>query len=171
MTSISLYQITGDYLALMHKLDSLDLDAVTIRDTIDASGITDLLEVKAQGYEMVARAAVQYVPSIDAEIERLQALKAARERIASSLREALKHNMEVAGIERITCPLFTISIAKNPPSVDIFDVLSLPAQFMVTPPPKTPVATPDKKAIAAAIKAGEDVQGARIIQNTRLKIA
>lgn len=170
MTSISLYQLSGEYLALMHKLDSLDLDADTIRDTIEASGITDQLEIKAQGYEMVARAAVQFVPAIDAEITRLQALKAGRERVAAHLRNALKSNMESMGIERISCPFFTISIAKNPPSVDIFDLLSLPAQYMVTPTPKPPVFAPDKIAISEAIKAGDDVPGARIVQNTRLKI-
>ena len=171
MTSIALYQITGEYQALMHQLDGLDLDAQTIADTIEASGLTDALQDKAQGIEMVARAATQYVPALDAEIARLQALKAARERIAQGLRDYLKKNMEAAGIERIECPYFKITIAKNPPSVDIFDPLSLPAGYMVTPEPKLPVAAPDKKAIASAIKAGFDVPGARIVQNTRLKVA
>jgi Siphovirus Gp157 len=171
MTTPALYQLSGEYNALMHKLDSLDLDAQTIADTIESSGLTDAIEIKAQGVEMVARQAVQYVPSIDAEIERLQALKAQRERVAKGLRDYLKSCMESAQIEKITCPYFTISIAKNPPAVDVFDVLSIPSQYMVTPEPKPPVAAPDKKAIAAALKAGEEVPGARMTQGTRLKIA
>lgn len=168
MTLPSLYQLADEYSALMHKLDSLDLDAQTIQDTIEASGLTDAIELKAQGIEMVARAAVAYCPTIDAEIERLKALKAQREAVAHGLRQYLLRNMESAGIEKIACPYFTISIAKNPPSVDIFDPLSLPAKYMVVPEPKP---APDKKAIAAAIKAGEEVPGARITQGTRLKVA
>lgn len=71
MTSIALYQLSGEYAQLMHRLDGMDLDAQTIADTIEASGLTEALQLKAQGVEMVARAATQYVPAIDAEIARL----------------------------------------------------------------------------------------------------
>jgi hypothetical protein len=171
MTSISLYQLSDQYQALMHQLDGMDLDAQTIADTIEASGLTDALQDKAQGIEMVARAATQYIPALDAEIARLQALKADRESVAQGLRDYLKKNMEAAEIKKIECPFFKITIQKNPPSVDIFDPLSLPSFYMVTPEPKPPVAAPDKKAIALAIKAGQEVPGARLIQGTHLKIA
>lgn len=164
----SLYVLTDQYQALMHQLDELDLDAQTIADTIEASGLTDSIQDKAQGVEMVARAATQYVPAIDAEIARLQALKASRERVAQGLRDYLKRNMEAMGIDKIECPFFKITIAKNPAAVDIFDPLSLPAVYMVVPEPKP--AMPDKKAIAAAIKAGQEVPGARMTQGTRLKV-
>lgn len=164
----SLYVLTDQYQALMHQLDELDLDAQTIADTIEASGLTDSIQDKAQGVEMVARAATQYVPAIDAEIARLQALKASRERVAQGLRDYLKRNMESMGIDKIECPFFKITIAKNPAAVDIFDPLSLPAVYMVVPEPKP--AMPDKKAIAAAIKAGQEVPGARMTQGTRLKV-
>lgn len=170
MTSVALYQLTGEYAALMHRLDGMDLDAQTIADTIEASGLTDALQLKAQGVEMVARAAVQYVPAIDAEIERLQALKAARERVAQGLRDYLKKNMEAAGIEKIECPFFKISIQANPPAVEVYDPQSLHAIYWKTPEPKPPVPAPDKKLIAAAIKAGSEVPGARLTQSTRLAI-
>lgn len=169
--SVALYQLSGEYAQLMHRLDGMDLDAQTIADTIEASGLTEALQLKAQGVEMVARAAIQYVPAIDAEIARLTALKAARERVAKGLRDYLKSNMESAEIEKIECQFFKISIQKNPPAVDVFEPLSLPAQYMVTPQPKPPVAAPDKKAISAAIKAGLDVPGARLTQSTRLTIS
>lgn len=166
---MTLYQLSGAYLQLAHTLADGDFDVQTILDTIEASGIVDAIEIKAQGLEYVARAATQYIPAIDAEIARLGALKSQRERIAQGLRDYLKLNMETAGIEKIECPFFTISIAKNPPAVDIFDPLSLPAKFMVLPEPKP--AAPDKTAIKAAIKAGEEVAGARLVQATRLKVA
>lgn len=167
----ALYALTNSYLALANQLADGDFDAQTIADTIEASGITDELAVKAQGIEYVARGAESHNFAIDAEIARLQALKAHRCKIAAGLRGYLLENMQRAQIERIDCPMFSISIRKHPPSVDIYDPLSLPAQYMVLPEPKPPVAAPDKKLIAAAIKAGTEIPGARLTQGVRLNIA
>jgi hypothetical protein len=167
----ALYELTNNYLALAEKLADGDFDAQTIADTIEASGITDELATKAQGIEYVARGAEAHNAAIDAEIARLQALKAQRMRVAAGLRKYLLENMQRAGIERIDCPLFSISIRKNPPAVEIFDAPSIPAEYMVMPEPKPPVPAPDKKAIAADIKAGKDVPGARLTQSMRLAVA
>lgn len=167
----ALFVLSNQYLALAEKLADGDFDAQTVADTIEASGITDEIAVKAQGIEYVARGAEAHNAAIDSEIARLQALKVQRAKVAAGLRGYLLNNMQRMGIERIDCPMFSISIRKNPPSVDIFDPLSLPAEYMVTPEPKPPVATPDKKAIAAAIKEGKEIPGAKLIQGVRLQIA
>lgn len=167
----ALYTLTNSYLALAEKLSDGDFDAATIADTIEASGITDEIAEKAQGLEYVARGAESHNLAIDAEIARLQALKQHRMKVAAGLRGYLLDNMQRMGIERIDCPMFSISIRKNPPAVEIFDQLSLPSQFMVVPEPKPPVAAPDKKAIASAIKAGQDVPGAKLVQGVRLNVA
>ena len=121
--------------------------------------------------ELVARAAEMHCPAIDAEIARLQALKAHRQKIAQGLRDYLKRNMEAAGIERIECPLFRLTVKHNPPAVEVLDERQVPAEFWVTPPPKVPEARIDKTAVKAAIKAGMEVPGARLVQGSRLEIA
>jgi len=166
----ALYVLTNQYLELAEKLADGDFDAQTIADTIEASGISDELAVKAQGIEFVARGAEAHHAAIDAEIARLTALKAHRQKVADGLRAYLKDNMERAGIEKIECPLFKLSIKKNPPSVEVIDPLSLPAEFWLTPEPKPPVAAPDKAAIKAALQDGKDVPGARLNQGTRLEV-
>lgn len=166
----ALYVLTNQYLALAEKLADGDFDAQTVADTIEASGITDELSVKAQGIEYVARGALAHHAAIDAEITRLQALKAQRDRVAQGLRDYLKVNMERAGIEKIDCPMFSISIRKNPPAVEVDDTSALPAAFWRTPEPNPPVASPDKAAIKAALSKGETVPGARLVQNTRIEI-
>lgn len=169
MTSVALYSLVGQYQQLAERLSSMDLDATTIADTIEASGITDEIAVKAQGIEMVARTMEQYTPAIDAEIERLQGLKKHRQRLAKGMRDYLKDNMLAAGILKIEAPLFKLSIQNNPPSVDVFEPGLVPTSFLVFP--EAPPAHPDKKAIAAALKAGTDVQGCRLIQGQRLAIS
>lgn len=170
MTSVALYQLTGEYSALMHRLDDLDLDVITIADTIEASGLTDDIQNKAQGVEMVARAAVQYVPALDAEIARLQALKTQRENVAKGLRDYLKRCMEAAEIEKITCPFFTITIAKNPAAVEIINAVEIPDEYLAEQKPAPPRAL-DKKKIGDALKAGANLSWARLNQSTRLKIS
>lgn len=167
----SLFLLTNQYRELAHKLADGDFDSTTIADTIDASGLVDDIQIKCQNIEHVARGAELYVPTIDAEIERLQKLKAQRLKVAQGLRDYILKSMEAMSIQRIECPLFTLSIRKNPSKVDIFCPDLVPAQFMVTPEPKPPVAAPDKAAIAKVLKAGVDVPGARLTQGMRLHVA
>ena len=166
----ALYVLSSQYLALAEKLADGDFDLATIADTIESTGISDEIAIKAQGCEFVARGALAHNAAIDAEIDRLQTLKARREKVAQGMRDYVKTCMEHASIEKIDCPLFSISIRKNPPAVDITDTLSLSKQYWFTPEPKPPVAVPDKNAIKLAIKAGVDVIGARLTQTTRLEV-
>lgn len=168
MTSVALYSLTSQYRALAESLSELDLDTQTVADTIEASGITDEIAVKAQGLEMVARSMEMHGPAIDVEITRLQKLKKQREAYAQSLREYLLSNMLAMGITKIDTPLFKIAIRENPPSVLVSDEREIPPRFFKIPPPPLPVL--DKKAVAEAIRAGEDVPGARLVRGKRLEI-
>lgn len=61
--------------------------------------------------------------------------------------------------------------APPPPAqaaVDVFEPALLPAQFMRQPEP--PLPAPDKTAIKDALKAGQDVPGARLATTNRLEI-
>lgn len=163
----TLYNLAGQYKQLAEQLATMDLDAQTVADTIEASGLVDDIQTKAQGVLMVAKSAEQYLPAIDAEIERLQSLKARHAKVAAGLRDYLKTHMLGAGIQRIDCPLFTVSLRNNPPAVDVFDAEQIPADYWHAPEPKPAIV---KAQIAAALKAGIDVPGARLVVNTRLDI-
>ena len=163
----TLYNLAGQYKHLAEQLSTMDLDAQTVADTIEASGLVDDIQTKAQGVLMVAKSAEQYLPAIDAEIERLQALKARHAKVSAGLREYLKTHMAGAGIQRIDCPLFSVSLRNNPPAVDVFDAEQIPAEYWHAPEPKLSVV---KAQVAAALKAGIDVPGARLVVNTRLDI-
>jgi phage host-nuclease inhibitor protein Gam len=160
----ALYDLAGQYRQLAERLANLDLDAETVADTIEASGLTDEINAKAQGVLLVAKQAEQYLPHIDAEIARLRALKARHERVAQGLRDYLKRNMEAAGIERIECPLFQISIRTNPAAVEVFDEAQVPKELLRV---KYEV---DKTAIKAELKAGREVAGCRLVNGTRLEV-
>lgn len=160
----SLYSLTGQYLELAHKLSNLDLDSETVADTIEASGLPDDIAAKAQGIEMVCRETVKDLPAIDTEIKRLQALKAHRVAVSDGLKAYLKRSIEAMGIEKIQCPLFTVSIRQNPASVEVFEEGMVPDEYMVAK------YSPSKTKIKEALVAGVDVPGARMAKTTRLDV-
>ena len=166
----SLYQLTASYRALLDTLADGDHDATTIADTLEASGIVDDLQDKAQGYEYVARSLEAETPAMLAEIERLQARIASRAKSAQGLRDALLTHMRGAGLDKIESAMFTFSVRKNPPSVEVLDSADVPPIYWRTPEPKPPVAVLDKVAIKAELQAGREVRGAKLTQGVKLHI-
>jgi hypothetical protein len=164
--TLALYTIAAEHRAMVNALmDSTD-DAQTIADTIEAESYP--LEVKARQ--------VAYAPKIlDAEADAIEAAakdmvaraKSKRTR-AANIREYLKTCMEIAGVTKIECDHFAISIKKNPHSVEVFELALIPGEFMRQP--ETPPPAPDKNAIKQAIKDGNEVPGAILVQGTSLVI-
>jgi len=84
------------------------------------------------------------------------------------VREYLKFNMERTGISKIDSPYFRISLRQNPVSVVVDNEGSIPCEFFRYP--EAPPPSVDKKAIKAAIEAGEEVNGAHLERGTSLII-
>lgn len=166
MTALSLYQLKGAWLELANTLSDMDLDAQTVADTIEGSDEQMALEDKVQGYEMVARNLEAYVPAIQMEIKRLQAMEKRVTSRADMLRDRVKTSMKELGIQKITCPLFEMRIQQNPAKLDIFEEALVPDEFWLTPPKQI-----DKTKLKEAIKTGADVQGARLTKGDSLRIS
>lgn len=167
--NMPLYALSQEYRALAMQLAEGNFDEQAIADTMEASGLPEQIGDKAQGCEMVARSFEADIPTIDAEIKRLQDLKKARQARADALRDYLLRNMIAGDIQVIECPLFRISIAKNPPAVDVFDEKQVPADYFTSKPAPPPVI--DKTLIKKAIEDGFEVPGAKLQQGVRLKIS
>ena len=76
--------------------------------------------------------------------------------------------MQTCGISKVESPLFKISLQNNPPSVDIYEPGLIDSEYMRQP--ETPPPVPDKTALKAALKAGIEVQGAKLVQSQRLVV-
>lgn len=163
-----LFVIADQYKQLIQTLADGDFDAATIADTIEASGIADDFNAKALNVALMAKSLVQHVPTMDAEIERLTALKTRVTRNSDGLISYVKQNMESLGISEIKTPLFNLKIVNNPGSVEILNP-DAPDAYLAEQKPAPP-RTPDKKKIADALKAGEPLTFARLVQSTRLKL-
>lgn len=162
----SLYQLSGDYLAIANKLSDSDLPPEVINDTLES--LSGELEEKCTNVALFVRNLEATAESIKAAEKQMADRRKAIENKANSIRQYLQVNMQRTGITKIESPYFALTIKKNPPSVVIDDVEAIPAEFMVTPAPPPPA--PDKKAIGEKLKAGEPVPGCHLEQGERLDI-
>ena len=166
MNALSLYAIATEHRAMVERLMDTQDDAQTIADTIEAESYP--LEVKAQNVAYAIKSLDATAAAIKQAEAEMAARRKAAEKRADHLREYAKTCMEIAGVTKIECPHFALTIKKNPASVDVFEPGLIPAEFMKQPEP--PPSAPDKTAIKAALQAGRDVPGALLAQGTRLEI-
>lgn len=86
-------------------------------------------------------------------------------RNADSLKDYVKECMLSSGMLRVKSSLFNISIADNPPAVDVFDIDNIPEEFTVALPRKV-----SKTDIKLAIERGEEVPGAKLVRSQGVRI-
>ena len=114
---------------------------------------------------------VRLIKNLQAEVE---ALKAEEKRLAKErkIRENKIENLQgylfdtINGLEKreVEGGIFTVSIKKNPPKAIVEDLNAIPKQFIVNTP------SVDKKMIKEALKNGEKIEGAKLVQEESLKI-
>jgi hypothetical protein len=166
MTALTLFEIAQQYRHITDVLMDSGVDEQTLNDTLEGEAWP--LELKAQNYGFVIRNMQATAAAIKEAEAKMAARRKAMENRAVYMMERLKTGMEIAGVSKLDCPHFAISIQNNPPSVEIFEPRLIPAEFMKQP--ELPPAVPDKIAIKDAINAGQDVPGAMLVQSTRLAI-
>lgn len=165
MTTIALYRVADDLIPLL--------------ETIDEDGcIPPELEAALAAFEGKGASVAAYVLNCTRQAEMIHqaamdmdARAAKYEKRAESLKEYLRVNMKRTGITEINSPEFNVKLHIDRDSrVEILDEKQIPAAYMKPPEPKPPVPAPDKKLIAADIKQGKEVAGARIVKSDRLEI-
>lgn len=166
MTTLTLFQIASEYRKITDVLMDTQSDDQAIADTLEAERWP--LEVKAQNYGFLIRNLQANATAMKEAEENMARRRKAAENRAQYMLDRLKTGMEIAGVTKLDFPEFSISIKKNPASVDIFEPGLIPAEFMSTPLP--PPLAPDKTAIKKAIADGQDVPGAKLVQATRLEV-
>ena len=153
-------------IANMLDVNEADLDSIqqeVMQEYLDelASQESDKVDAFAAFVkEQAARA--EYLKT---EGQRIAAKGRSIERRLDGLKSHYLHIMQAHGLSRIAGATYTLSTRKSS-RVDVPDVFALPEAYRVT---KTET-TPDRKAIAAALKAGEVVPGASLVEGVSLQI-
>ena len=166
MANISLYNITNKFVDLMEKAQ----DGELTEEEYNQLGEELALELQNKSANIIGYTQNKeaLIDAIDIQIKRLQDLKKTEQNGLDRFKQYVKDNMERLGIEKIGTELGTLSIAKNPMSVEIENENEIPNEF------KQEVVTikVDKTAIKNHFKeTGELVPGVIIIDNkTSLRI-
>lgn len=160
--SRALYHITTELTSINEELIASGGELTPEMESKLAITQTELSE-KARNYALVILSNESDITSIDAEIERLQALKAPLVTANKKLKETVANAMLTFGIEKIESPLCKLSFRKSD-AVDVFDESKLNQKYFNYKP------TVDKTTIKADLKAGVEVDGARIVTNQNLQI-
>jgi DNA repair exonuclease SbcCD ATPase subunit len=159
---MNLYEITREALELASLLETEELTP-----ELEAALVINQehLQTKAGNYAKVIANIQSDADAIETEIKRLKAMKDSKERAITRLKEAVREAMLVSNIDKIESPLFKLSLRRSE-SVEVDLVEALPSDFRNV----KNVITADKVAIKEAIKRGENIIGARIVENFSLQI-
>lgn len=156
----SLYELTG----IFKQIDDMEgLDEDTKLDTLESIDWTEQFEEKVENTVKVIKNKEADVDQLKEEIERLTKRKKSIENDITRLKTNLQGAFEITGHEKVKGLLFTVTLAKNQPSVVVDEDL-LPKKYFVQK------LTPDKTAIKELLKAGKKVKGAELQESRSLRI-
>ena len=163
MNSLSLYQITGMIPTIMEQEEMTP----ELKDQLEKE-LTELLHQKSQNIIGYTKNIELTIEAMKTEEKRISGQRKVLENKLDNFKQYVKECMEQNEIKKIETSLGTISIAKNPISVEIENEEEVPNEF------KTIITTTkiDKTKIKDNFKqTGEIPEGVKInTENTRLQI-
>ena len=160
---MKLYELTENYLNLQELLENEEISKEMVIDALDNVG--EELEAKAENIAKLIKTLEIDITGYKAEETRLALKRKSLENRVKSLKEYLDNAMKVTGKTKFKGQLFSFSIQKNTPSVNVLDEKLIPEEYFI---PQEP--TLDKKRLLTDMKNGTDVPGAEIKQTESLRI-
>lgn len=156
---MNLYELSQNYLAVQ----DMDLEPEVLKDTLDS--IEEAFEDKAENIAKWIRNLEADKKAFEEEEKRFKEKKQAADNRIKSLKLYLEDNMRLTGKTKFKAGFFSFAIQNNRPSVEVFDEVLIPKQFLIAQPVKI-----DRAGIAELLKAGEEVPGAELKQTKGLRI-
>lgn len=159
--SDSLYELTGQALALKQMAFDGEVDEQTFKDTMES--LQYEIEDKADAYAKIDKMLDSEINGLASEISRLTARKKALENNQDRLKRNLESSMIALGKTKFKTLLFSFGIQKNPPSVNVTG--KVPKRFYIVQEPKL-----DKKALIEYVKEHGNTKYAELTQSESLRI-
>lgn len=156
----TLYEMTVNASKLYDLLLMGEIDEQTFNDTLESIGADE----KINSYCEIINQFKADMKSLKDEINRLTERKNNCENAIERMKSALDEFMKASGKTKEKTDKFTI-FYRDTQSVNILDENKLPEKYLIPQPPNI-----DKKAISAAIKGGEKVDGAELVTKSSINI-
>lgn len=156
----SIYELTGIFKQIA-EMEGIDEE--TKLDTLESIDWTEQFEEKVENTVKVIKNKEAEKKQLKEEIDRLTARYKSIDNDITRLKTGLQGAFEITGHEKVKTLLFTVSLAKNQPSVVVDEEL-LPKKYFVKK------LTPDKTTIKELLQAGKKVKGAVLQESRSLRI-
>lgn len=166
MTTDAAFQLRRETEAAKRLLsllrDSGNADDAEIVETA-IEGETNLLEAVAAVIDQIDEEEI-VIAGGKAKIDDIQARVSAKSHRVEMLRAAIEQAMLTAEQDKLNLPTATVFVSKRAPGLLVENEADIPSEFFKTPEPPAPKL--DKNALAAALKDGREVPGARLDNGT-----
>ncbi|EOU1724967.1 siphovirus Gp157 family protein [Clostridium perfringens] len=164
---MKLYELTQNYRNLESLLDNLgEQEGLTVEMIHGALGqVEDDINIKIENTCKVIKEIEADSIGIDEEIKRLSALKKQKENTVKKLKEYVEFEMNGIGLTKVEGKLFKILFRKSK-VVKVIDETKIPKEFIKI---KT-TETISKTDLGKALKNGEIIEGAELVENKSLQI-
>ena len=158
---MNLYELTDNYLKVLELIENGEEG---LEDTLES--LNDTIELKADGYARIIRNLEANAVALKTEIDRLTNRRRSIENSIDRLKENLKNAMIATGKEKIKTDLFNVTVVNNPVAVNVIDEKLIPEEYFKV----EIIRKLDKISLRDAIKNGEEIQGAKLMQGKGLRI-
>ena len=160
---MKLYELSDDYRNLLEALDGEDSEQDNI--TAILSQVKEQFNEKVENIGKMVLSLKADAEAVKLEEQRLAKRRKALESKADWLSDYLKNELTNTGVDNVKGTLVTVSLRKNPASVNILNAEAIPEIYRVVIPESW---QPDKKAILTQFKnTGEIVDGVEIVNDKK----
>jgi len=154
----SLYQLNNAYAQLQQMIED---GQEGLEDTLDS--ITDAVGEKLEAYAMVIKNIESDVEGIKSEEKRLAERRKVMENGVVRMKQAIAETLQNSGQDKVKTEKFTFSWRKSS-KVEVSNIDSLPQQYVKVE------RTISRAELAKALKAGEQIEGAQLVENQSISI-
>ena len=155
-----LYDLSQNY---RQVLDMIEEGDERFLDTLES--LDEAIEDKVENYGKVIKSVEAGIEGLKAEEKRLAERRKFMENSVKRMKENVEQSMISTGKKKIKGPLFTFSIQKNPPSVEVIEERHIPQGFWIPQEPKL-----NKKELLEELKLGHEVPGVALKESEGLRI-
>jgi seryl-tRNA(Sec) selenium transferase len=157
------FELAAQYRQLAELLAERHDDEQVIADTLES--IAEPLDERLENLAKMVRNIESAKQGVERTIAHLETRHASLDRAAERARRLILDLMRASGRDKVKTALFSFAVKKNPPAVVVDNAQALAPEYLTWHAP-----TPNKRAIATALKDGQAVPGAHSEQTVRLEI-
>jgi len=159
---MKMYELVG----VFKELEAMEIDSETFQDTLDSIDWNEEFEQKADNMASLFKGLKYEAEAIKAEEKALAERRKAIENKADKLKRFMFDTFKLVNKDKVETARNKLVLRKNPPAVELANIDWYNDDYME----KIETVKLDKAKLKEDLKAGIEIEGARLVQGERLDI-